>query len=130
MSWSMIVAAEGAGLDDNGQPIFESFVMECAEAFRDGSGGITAAQTQQVFEAGSNNNAGFTSTLTSLYISGSNESGVPTFDSTTLSSFFDSVDFIGAVKDSASNWTSGWTCSSSTISFGNNTGSCTSLPVY
>ena len=124
------VRGANASLDENGPPIFESFVMTCADPFRDGSNGVSEADVQAVFEAGSNNDASFTSTLTNLFINGSNENAVPVFDPTQLSSFFDAVNYIGAVRDSSDNWYSGWTCNSSAASFGNNTGSCTSLPVY
>ena len=110
-------------------PTFHSFVMDCATAFRDG-GDVTAAQTQGIFEGGSNNNAGYTSTLTGLFINGSNESAVAAFDPTALSSFFDDVDYIGAVRDASDTWYAGWTCNSATANFGTNVGDCASLPVY
>lgn len=110
-------------------PTFNSFVMDCATAFRDG-GSVTAAQTQGIFEAGSNNNAGYTSTLTGLFINGSNESAIAAFDPTALSSFFDNVDYIGAVRDASDTWYAGWTCNSATADFGDNVGDCTSLPIY
>lgn len=118
-----------AGANDAGPPVFHSFVMDCATAFRNG-GNVTAAQTQGIFEGGSNNNAGYTSTLTGLFINGSNESGIPAFDPTALSSFFDDVDYIGAVRDASDTWYAGWTCNSATANFGDNVGDCTSLPVY
>ncbi len=120
-----------AGLDDVGPPIFESFVMDCATPFRSGSGGITEQQVSDAFNnGGSNNDSGFTSTLTGLFINGANESGVTTFDPSALSAFFDTVDYIGAVRDSSDTWFQGWTCNSSAANFGNNTGSCTSLPIF
>lgn len=124
------IRAANAGLDDVGPPVFESFVMDCATPFRNGSNGVTAADAQTIFDSGSNNDSAFTSTLTSLFINGSNESGVTVFDPTALSSFFDTVDYIGAVKDAADTWYQGWTCNSSAADFGTNTGACTSLPVY
>jgi hypothetical protein len=30
----------------------------------------------------------------------------------------------------ADNWTQGWTCDSAALTFGGNTGSCLTLPVY
>jgi hypothetical protein len=125
------IRAADPNLDENGPPVFHSFVMDCADPFRDGSGGVTEAQTQNIFESGTNNDAGFTSTLSSLFINGTNESGVQAFNPTTLSSFFDATDYVGAVKDSSDTWYAGWTCNSTTASFGSgNSGSCTSLPVY
>jgi len=71
----------------------------------------------------------FTPTLTSLFINGSNELGLVSFDVATLGSFFTATTFVGAVKDSADTWWSGWTCNSTAANFGTtNTGSCTSLP--
>ncbi|WP_228766508.1 hypothetical protein [Pelagerythrobacter aerophilus] len=121
------IAATSA--NDAGPPVFNSFVMDCATAFRDG-GSVTAAQTQGIFEAGSNNNAGYTSTLTGLFINGSNESAIAAFDPTALSSFFDNVEYIGAVRDASDTWYAGWTCNSATADFGDNVGDCTSLPIY
>jgi len=115
--------------NDASPPVFHSFVMECATPFRDG-GSVTAAQTQAIFDAGSSNNAGYTSTLTGLFINGSNESGVTAFDPTALSSFFDNAGYIGAVRDASDTWYTGWTCNSATANFGTNVGDCTSLPVY
>ncbi|MEP2234603.1 MAG: hypothetical protein ABJM58_07315 [Alteripontixanthobacter sp.] len=121
-------AANGA-TDENGPPVFESLVLDCDNAFRDGSGGTTAAQVEAQFNAGSNNNANFTNTLTMTYINGANEAAVVAFDPTALSSFFDSVNFIGAAQ-SGSDRFEGWTCDSAAISFGNNTGDCTTIPVF
>lgn len=118
-----------AALKDRGPPVFNSFVLDCATPFREGED-VTIADAQAIFDAGQNNNAGYTSTLTGLFINGSNESGVPAFDPTALSSFFDAVDYIGAVRDDADTWYAGWTCNSATANFGTNTGDCSSLPVY
>ena len=124
------IAAAGSAGDENGPPVFNSLVLDCATPFRDGSSGVTAAQTQGIFDGGSNNNSAFTNTLTSLFINGTNENAVAAFDPTALSSFFDTVTYIGAVQNAADTWYEGWTCDSTTVTFGNNTGACTSLPVY
>ncbi|MEZ5681730.1 MAG: hypothetical protein R3E14_10630 [Erythrobacter sp.] len=121
--------AASAALDEDGPIQFDSFVMDCATDFRDSSGGVTAAAIQARFDAGSNTNAGFTSTLTMTYLNGSNESGVPVFDPTSLSSFFVAPAEIGAVYASNASWVEGWTCNSPTANFGSVT-DCTSLPVY
>nr|WP_275588862.1 hypothetical protein [Croceicoccus hydrothermalis] len=118
-----------SGADERGAPRFNSVVLDCASNFRDG-GDVSASQAQAIFDAGSNNNKDFTNTLSMLFINGSNENGAVAFDPTALSSFFDNVNFIGAVRDSANNWTTGWTCNSAAISFGSNVGTCTSLPIY
>lgn len=119
-----------SGNDENGPPMFRSVVMQCASnAFV--TTDITSTTTQAVFNAGTNVRSDFTPTLTSLFINGSNESGVTASDPSQVSSFFDATNYIGAVRNSSDTWYEGWTCNSSTANFGNsNTGACTSLPVY
>lgn len=124
------VRAADAGLDDVGAPRFNSVALQCATNFRDGSDGVTAVQAEAIFDAGAGNDKAFTSTLTAGYLNGANEDGFATiFDVTSLSSFFVAANFIGAVT-AADDWTQGWTCDSSAISFGNNTGNCTAIPVF
>ena len=124
------VRAANPALDDVGPPIFESFVMDCAVPFRDGSGGVTAAQTEAIFDAGSNNNDSFANTLTMLFVNGSNENAVPVFDPTVFDSFFTVPTNIGAVYPGNDTWVNGWTCNSATVTFDANVSSCLSLPVY
>ncbi len=128
------LGAAGTQADENGPPTFDSVVMDCATDFRDGSDGVTAAQAQSAFDAGSNTDAGFINTLMTLggapFINGTNESGVAAFDPTALSTFFATRSYIGAVSDQASNWAEGWTCNSATITLGSaNSGACESLPI-
>ena len=119
------------GTDEAGPPIFHSMVMQCAATKFIGSSGVTAAQAEGFFTAGTNNNSAFTATLTNLFVNGTNETAVPAFDASTLSSFFDATTYIGAVRDANDTWYQGWTCNSATLNFGtDNTGQCTSLPVY
>lgn len=116
--------------DDNvGPPIFNSVVMECggSGAFASHSS-VTAAQTQTIFEAGSNNDAAFTASLTSLVINGANETAVTAFDPSTVDAFFDATTYVGAVKDASDTWHQGWTCNSSFADFGGSGTACTSLP--
>lgn len=122
--------AANAAQDEAGAPIFNSLVLDCPTDFRSGSGGVTAAQTEAIFNAGSNNIANFTNTLSMTFINGANENAVVAFNPTTLSSFFQAVGYIGAVRDAADNWYQGWTCDSAAVTFGSNTGACTSLPIY
>ncbi|MDG5746844.1 hypothetical protein P8Q88_01520 [Qipengyuania sp. XHP0207] len=119
-----------SGPDEAGPVAFNSFVLDCATDFRDSSGGVTAADIQARYEAGSNNNANFTNTLTMTFLNGSNEAGVAVFDPTALSSFFVEPEQIGAVYPSISDWVEGWTCNSATVSFDGDVTNCTSLPVY
>jgi len=122
--------AANAGLDDVGPPRFESVALDCATDFRDGSSGITAAQAEAIFDGGTGNDKSYVNTLVNGYLNGAGEDGfAPIFDVTALGSFFETAGFIGAVS-SANDWTQGWTCDSSAVSFGNNTGDCASIPVF
>jgi len=109
----------------------KSTVMQCADPKYLDTGTAAAGTSQNSFASGTDNNDdSFTPTLTSLYINGTNENGVPAFDSHTLSTFFDTTTYIGAVKDASDTWYAGWTCNSSVADFGTgNTGQCTALPV-
>ncbi|WP_379552780.1 hypothetical protein [Qipengyuania sp. DGS5-3] len=122
------IRAADPGLDDVGPPTFESLVLDCATDFRDGSGGITAAQTQGIFDAGSNNNASFVNTLTMTFVNGANENAVAVFDPTALSTFFEVPSNIGAVFPGNDTWINGWTCNSATVTFDAAVSDCTSLP--
>ncbi|MGQ7830711.1 hypothetical protein [Altererythrobacter sp. Z27] len=129
-----LTRAADAGLDETGPVRFESVGLSCATPFRDGSG-TTAAQVQTQFNAGSNNNSNLVSTLTMTYINGANENGIPFFDVSGLTNpagvanFFENAGFVGAARSGDTRF-QGWTCDSSTITFGSNSGACTSLPVY
>ncbi len=124
------VQAADPAMDENGPPVFHSVVMQCAAPTFIGSDGSTAESVAAIFNAGTNNNANYTPTLTNLFINGANETAVPAFNANTLSTFFDTTTYIGAVRP-GDTWYEGWTCNSVTANFGtNNTGLCTSLPVY
>lgn len=124
-----IRAADGA-LDDVGPPRFESFVMDCDTPFRAGSGGVTLANAQTIFNAGSNNNSNYANSLTLTFVNGATETALTAFNPTVLSSFFTNAGFVGAARASDT-WYQTWTCNSSAVSFGTgNTGACTSLPVF
>ncbi|MBD3753093.1 MAG: hypothetical protein IE935_11885, partial [Micrococcales bacterium] len=108
----------------------QSVVMTCASsgAFL-GTGSYANADVQAAFNAGSNNNAAFTSTLASTFVNGANEAGVVAYANIkSLSSYFDAVTYVGAVKDAADTWYRGWTCDTATANFGSNS-ACTALPV-
>jgi len=127
---SQTIRAANAGLDDVGPPRFESFVMDCDTPFRAGSGGVTLADTQNIFNAGANNNSNYTNSLTMTFVNGATETALTAFDPTVLSSFFTNAGFVGAVRPNDT-WFQTWTCNSSAVSFGSgNTGDCTSLPVF
>lgn len=121
------VRAADPALDDVGPPVIQSVVMTCGQgAFAD-DGNVTVAQIQAFFNAGANNNASFTSTLTDVFVNGPNERAVTPFNASTLSSFFVNTSYIGAVRDAQDTWYRGWSCDSATASFGSNA-ACTALP--
>ena len=129
------IRAADPALDDAGAPMFQSVVLNCAtDAVNGSGGGWTADQALAAFNAGPNNNADFTSSLVNGYINGPNETAATASDPTALSTFFETPtggNFVGAVRDAASDWTQGWTCNSPTVNFGTtNTGDCSALPVY
>lgn len=111
-----------------GPPVFQSVVMQCAATQFVGSGGVTAQQVADVFNAGSNNNASFTASLTGTFINGANETAVTATDPKTLDAAFDTTTYVGAVKDAADTWYAGWTCNSATADFGTGATACTSIP--
>ncbi|MBY0518957.1 MAG: hypothetical protein K2P79_00850 [Sphingomonas sp.] len=133
---------QNAAIDEFGAPVFRSVVMTgCGTTPYLGANTVTNAQVQAIFGTGTNNNDNYTSTLTSLFVNGANETAVPAFNASTLNNFtfngilvtpanfFDATTYIGAVRDASDTWYRGWTCNSSTADFGTgNTGLCTSIP--
>ncbi len=113
-------------------PEFESIVGDCnaTQPFKGGTNDVDDADVKAEWEAGSNMDYAFSITLTDMFVNGSNEGGVTAYDANLLGSFFDTTSFIGAVEDSSDTWYQGWTCDSSIVSFGNNVGDCTSIPIY
>ncbi len=107
-----------------------SVVLQCNATKYLGSGTLTAAQVATSFGSGTNgNNDAFTPTLASLFINGTNETGVAAVDPKATSAFFDTTTWVGAVRNSSDNWYAGWTCNSGTADFGTgNSGACTTLP--
>ena len=123
------LAAAGSQADEAGPPSFDSVVLDCATNFRDGSDGVTAAQTEAAFDAGTNNSKSFTNTLQMNYINGANEDAVTAFAARGINAFFENAGHIGAAQAGDTRF-EGWTCDSVKVTFGNDTGLCTSLPVY
>ncbi|TPG18673.1 hypothetical protein EAH87_11370 [Sphingomonas koreensis] len=130
------LAAKDANKDEQGPPVFASMVMQCGStkyvgSEGDGQGTVTADQVAAAFGSGSNNNNdAFTPSLSDTIIDGANEMAVKATDPKTYDSFFDSVSYIGAVRDANDTWYKGWTCNSAAIDFGSANGACTTLPVY
>lgn len=89
-------------------PTFNGVHLSCGtKPFSTSSSGIGATGIQALFDAGTNNTAAGTSTL-SGFTNGSNENGVTPV--TLSGTFFQNVGYIGAVKDGNDNWWKGWTC--------------------
>lgn len=119
------------GADELGVPVFASFAVQCATRTRNGSNSGAAATAADLYlTGGTGNNVTYTNTLTGGYLNGASENGfTPIFAAPSLNAFFVATTFIGAVAAS-DNWTQGWTCDSSAVSFGGNTGSCLRIPVF
>ena len=96
-----------------GDLTLQSSLLSCSPAVEVEAG--DPYDTKAWVEAQSNNVLGVAATLASpatggkKYINGSAEAAVTATDPSTVDPFFDSVNFIGAVKDAGSDWTAGWT---------------------
>ena len=112
--------------------VARSVVLQCNATKYLGSGSYTGAQVATLFGTGANNNNdAFTTSFSSLFINGANETAVVATNPTTFSSFFTATNYIGAVRDASDTWYAGWTCNSATANLGTSvTGLCTSLPTY
>lgn len=110
--------------------IARSVALQCAATKYIGTGSLTAAQVEAAFGPTANNNdANYTPTLSSIFINGASETGKVATDPKTISAFFDTTTWIGAVRNAQDTWYTGWTCNSATANFGSgNSGACTSLP--
>lgn len=114
-----------------GAPLFASDVMSCGANKFEGGSGVTGAQVQSLIDGSTNVNYNFAISLTGGFINSDAINAFAVYDAkTNLSSFFDTVDHIGAVKNAADSWWAGWNCDSSTLTFGDSNGACTTLPVY
>ena len=123
-------------IDELGAPVFRAVQMQCGTQKYIGSNGVTEAQVAAIFGTGANGNTdAYVPTLTGGFINGATETAVTPFDTSGLTAsavngtFFDKTSYIGAVRDATDTWYQGWTCNSTTASFGTgNSGLCTSLP--
>lgn len=121
--------AANAALDELGPPRLDSVAFQCGgTAPFQGGGGVTAAEVEAIFNAGTNNTVTFTPTLTGVFINGANETARTPFNASTVNSFFVNTPYIGAVRDAADTRFSGWTCNSATANFGTASGACTAIP--
>jgi len=89
-------------------PRWDSVVLACTTAFRNDTD-VDGAGVAALFNAGTNNSSTHTSTL-SGFVNGSNETGRVAADPKAIYAFFDTVTYIGAVRDANDNWWTGWTC--------------------
>lgn len=144
-------STQSTAIDEFGAPIFRSVVFSgCGANPFSGANSVTDAQVQAIFAAGGNTNAAYTSTLTSLFINGANETAIPAFNATAFNGqsfngitltpnvgvtptstgtpFFDATTYIGAVRDANDTWYQGWTCNSATANLGANNSLCTTIP--
>ncbi len=89
--------------------------------------------SRAAFAAGTNNNTDtLVPTLTGLFINGATETAVVATDPKLTNAFFDTTNYIGAVKDANETWFKTWTCNSGYASFDSTTNAnrnCTSLPI-
>jgi hypothetical protein len=117
-------------IDKLGPPVFGSVVMSCGTTATVDGTGVTAAAALNAFNAGSNNNAAFSPTLTGGFINGANETAAVAVNPQTIDAEFDAIatPYVGAVRDASDTWYAGWTCNSATANFGTTSGACTSLP--
>lgn len=123
------ILSTNAGVQKLGPPTFRSVVLHSsAAATFSGSGGLTAQNVADAFNAGGTNNAAFTGSLTGGFINGANETAVSATNPQTIDAAFDATDYIGAVPTGGATWYTGWTCNSSIASFGSASSSCTTLP--
>ena len=126
------IRMNGSGAANSATLTARSVVTSCNATKYIGTGTYTAGTVSTAFGSGTNNNNdGFTATLTSLFVNGSNEDAITAFDASTLSTFFDvpSPNRVGAAWTGNNTWYTGWTCNSSYANFGTgNSGNCTSLP--
>lgn len=124
---SNILTADPA-TDKVGPPAFHSVAMQCGVEPFVGTSGVTAQQVADAFNAGPNNDAAFTASLTDTFVNGANEANVAATNPQMLDAAFDATDYIGAVRDGNDTWYAGWTCNSASASFGAESTACTSLP--
>jgi hypothetical protein len=92
----------------NVDPTFNSVLFDCAPLTDDTPD--TPAAVASV-AADPNNNAAYSDTLINTFTNGPNETAATAFDLTTLpGTFFDDVDYVGAVEDTNDRWWAGWSC--------------------
>jgi hypothetical protein len=89
-------------------PRWDAVVLACTTPFRNDTD-IDAAATAALFNAGTNTSSNFTASLNG-FVNGPNEAGRTAVDPKAIYAFFDTTNYIGAVRDANDTWWSGWTC--------------------
>ena len=89
---------------------FNSVAMDCG-GFVVGDSGVVTAGSNNLY--GANSGGGSYASSLNGVINGVNENNATVSNALASDSFFDVVDYIGAVKDSSSAWYSGWTLENS-----------------
>ena len=101
-------------------PVFQSVYFACSRPYENDSN-VNEAATSPFFTGGTNNTATGTSTMTApagatmantslTFINGANETAVVPANAASLYSFFQTTTYIGAVRNAADTWFTGWTC--------------------
>ncbi|WP_375404580.1 hypothetical protein [uncultured Sphingomonas sp.] len=125
-----------AALDDQGPPVFNSVLFNCATPFAETTvNGITVtiAEQRAAFTAapGSNNVEAAGAILNGFTPTGAATTATP-FNASTInapgSAFFVSTTFVGAVNGAADTSFQRWTCNSNRANFGANSATCTVAP--
>ncbi len=126
-----------AALDDQGPPIFNSVLFNCASPFADtGVNGITvtAAEQRAVFTTGgsTNNNEAAGAFLTNGYQPSGAATTATAFNASTLNpagtSFLVNTSFVGAVSGAGDTSFNGWTCNSNRATFAATGPNCAAAP--
>lgn len=89
---------------------FDSMLVVGNNANLEADGDTGDAAQATAFAAGTNNvTAGSTSVGDEQYVPGAGDTTTPATDPSTIDPFFDSVTYVGAVKDASDTWYQGWT---------------------
>ena len=103
-STATFTAAGSSATNITGDTVVQSSIFGCNDPTDDETGDPWDLAT---FVTNQPNNV-FRNTTLAGVVNGANEAAVSATDVSTIDAFFDSVDYIGAVKDTAGNWTTGW----------------------
>ena len=96
------------GYQEGADPKFSSVLFDCAGGLATSGSDTVAAQGAVAADA--NNSTTIANTLSATFVNGGAETGVTALDPSTLSSFFDATNYIGAVQNSQDTWWQGWSC--------------------